>query len=68
MGLERFSGAFMGGKGVLNRDLGEPKFDRALTSKYFLKHRGSVRIGSGKFYTKDEWAEKKRELLAKAMP
>ncbi len=53
---------------IWDADFGEPKVDRKLTEKFALKHRGSVRVSMGLFYTKEEWEDRKKEVLSKPLP
>jgi len=46
----------------------EPKIDRGLTYRFAVRHRGSVRISQGLFYTNEEWERKKEAVLAKGLP
>lgn len=67
MGIEKVYGYFLQ-EDVTDRDLGEPEIDRKLTDKFAGKHRGSVRISTGRFYTRAEWAERRKELLKVKLP
>jgi len=49
-------------------DFSDMKIDRNLTKKASVKHRGSVRISEGLFYTKEEWEEKRKRILDKELP
>lgn len=62
MGIEVLKGRFIEEE-VLNKELKEPKLDKALTIKYSSRHRGSIRLSQGRYYTKQEW-EKRRKRLA----
>lgn len=53
---------------ILNRDvtdddLHETIVDRILSEKFAGKHRGSVRISTGRFYTQQEWKDRRAHLL-----
>lgn len=59
---------FIKEKDIWDIDFNEPKVDRDLTKKFAHKHRGSVRISSGRFYTKEEFKTKKEKVLKKPLP
>lgn len=53
---------------IWDTDFEEPGLDRKLTEKFAIKHRGSVRISKGLFYTKEEWEERRSKVLNKPLP
>ncbi|MBU0568213.1 hypothetical protein KKC52_09235 [bacterium] len=53
---------------VWDRNYPRVKIDRELTLKYANRHRGSIRISTGLFYTKEEFEKQKRDLLRKKLP
>lgn len=63
MGIEVLKGLFVKGD-VQDTEPNDPKLDKALTMKYSGRHRGSIRLSQGRYYTREEW-EKKRERLNK---
>jgi hypothetical protein len=67
MSIEKYFGSFLN-EDVTDIDFGEAIFDRELTEKFAEKHRGSVRISTGRFYTKEEWEERRKELLKVKLP
>ena len=68
MGIEILNRLLLDGRDVLDDEPNEPKFDRDLACKYAGKHRGSVRLSMGKFYTKEEWEKKRETLLKLSLP
>jgi hypothetical protein len=67
MGIEKLFGRFLN-RNVTDEDLGNAKFDRELTKQYAGKHRGSVRISTGRFYTEEEWQQRRKQLLKVKLP
>jgi hypothetical protein len=67
LSIEKLYGYFLQ-KDVTDEDLGEAKIDRKLTDKFVGKHRGSVRISTGRFYTREEWEERRKKLLKVKLP
>ena len=67
MGIERLYGCFLQ-RDVTDDDLKEPRLDRELAAKFSGKHRGSVRISTGRYYTKEEWERRRKKLLAVRLP
>lgn len=59
---------FIKDKDIWDTDFGEPKVDRDLTKKFAHNHRGSVRISSGRFYTREEFKTKKEKVLKTPLP
>ena len=53
---------------VTDEDLGEAKLDKEMTSKFAMKHRGSVRLSTGRYYTKEEWRDRRESLLKVKLP
>lgn len=68
MGIEVLKGLFLNGKDVTDMEPDEPNIDRELTQKYTERLRGSVRLGAGKYYTKEEWEERRKKLLKLSLP
>lgn len=68
MDIYELKGLFIEDQDVIDIEPKEPKIDRALTSKFSSKHRGSVRLSLGLFYTKEEWEQRRKELVAKPLP
>jgi hypothetical protein len=67
MNIEKLYGCFLQ-QDVTDKDLGEAKLDKELTEKFAGKHRGAVRIATGRFYTREEWAERRKQLLKVRLP
>jgi hypothetical protein len=68
MGIQVLRGRFLDGKDVSDTELNEPKLDRRLTAKYVSRHRGSIRLSSGRYYTSKEWETKRKGLVKLALP
>ena len=64
MGIDAIKKLFSQGKGATDIEPNEPLLDRNLTMKYSGRHRGSVRLSTGRYYTREEW-EKRRIKLGK---
>ena len=67
MGIEILFGHFLN-RDVTDEDFRDAKFDRELTEKFAGKHRGSVRISTGRFYTNEEWDQRRKILLKVKLP
>jgi len=61
-------GLFCGDMDVVDVEPDSPKFDKALTAKYALKNRGSIRMSAGLFYTIEEWEQQREELDSQDLP
>jgi len=58
-----------GAKGdIWNTDFKEPRIDRNLTLEFSAKHRGSVRLAMGLFYTDKEWEAIRKKVLGTPLP
>lgn len=57
-----------GGRDVTDEETKQPKFDRKLTLKYAGRHRGSIRLSSGRYYTIEEWEKRKKKLKELSLP
>ena len=67
MGIEVLKGLFIKDD-VRDVELSEPKLDKGLTIKYSGRHRGSIRLSQGRYYTKDEWIERRKRLKNMSLP
>ena len=67
MGIESVYGLFLK-RDITDEDLGEAKLDKGLTFKFAGKHRGSVRLSTGRYYTKEEWQKRRKKLLQIKLP
>jgi hypothetical protein len=67
MSIEKLYGCFLQ-RDVVDEDLKEPKLDRELNEQFAGKHRGSVRVSTGRFYTKEEWNERRKKLTKVKLP
>lgn len=68
MELELIKERFLGKKDIWDMDFKEPKFSRGLTMAFSSKHRGSVRLATGLFYTDDEWKKIREKALRTSLP
>ncbi|MBI4287142.1 MAG: hypothetical protein HY671_01800 [Chloroflexi bacterium] len=68
MALDSLKGLFLGRQDIINVELGEPKLDKALTKRFSARNRGSVRLSLGRYYTRQEWEQRRAELVAKQLP
>lgn len=68
MVIEPIKGLFIGEKNILDIELKEPNLNKALTQKLSYRSRGSVRLSLGLFYTRSEWEQKRKSLLAEHLP
>ena len=59
---------FLGNDDIWDIDFQEPKFDRDLTVSFGSKHRGSIRLSMGLFYTDEEWNEIRQDVLKTPLP
>ncbi len=53
---------------IWDTDFKEPKIDRDLTIAFSSKHRGSVRLAMGLFYTDEEWKAMRKRVLRTPLP
>lgn len=67
MSIENLYGCFLQ-KDVVDEDIKDAKLNRDLNSKFAGKHRGSVRISTGKYYTREEWAKRRKKLISIKLP
>ena len=49
-------------------DFKEPRIDRNLTLAFAAKHRGSIRLSMGLFYTDEEWETIRKKVLRTPLP
>ncbi len=67
MGIPK-PGLFLKNKDVWSIDFGEEKIDRKKVAKLANTHRGSVRIASGRYYTKEEYEARRKRILNTPLP
>ncbi|MFP3975537.1 MAG: hypothetical protein ACLFVK_04870 [Dehalococcoidia bacterium] len=67
MGIERLYGGFLQ-RDVIDEDFGEGKLGKELAEKFAGKHRGSVRISTGRYYSREEWEKRRKKLLRLKLP
>jgi len=68
MSIDSLKGLFLEQENVLDIEPKEPNLDRMLTLRFAPRNRGSVRLSLGLFYTREEWEQRKKKLLAKPLP
>ncbi|MDP2718608.1 MAG: hypothetical protein Q8P44_02060 [Dehalococcoidia bacterium] len=66
MDISSLKGKFVGD--VTDQEPKEPKFTRESTINMAHKHRGSVRLSKGLFYTREEWEKERVHILAEKFP
>lgn len=59
---------FKGKEDIWDTDFKEPRIERNLTLKFATKHRGSVRLAMGLFYTDEEWERIRKKVLGTPLP
>ncbi|MFO7967098.1 MAG: hypothetical protein R6U44_05820 [Archaeoglobaceae archaeon] len=59
---------FIKDRDIWDADFGGSDIDRDLTIKFSHKHRGSVRLSTGKFYTRKEFKSKKERVMETPLP
>ncbi len=50
---------------VIDEDFGPVKIDKEKVGKLSGKHRGSVRLSCGRYYTLEEFEQRKRRVLSR---
>ena len=68
MKLESVKEKLLGKTDIWDIDFKQPMFDRDLTMMFSSKHRGSVRLSMGLFYTKEEWDRVREKVLNTPLP
>ena len=61
-------GMFVKNKDIVDSDFGPLNIDREKVNRFASKHRGSVRLASGRYYTCQDFEERKSEVLKKHLP
>ena len=59
---------FKGKEDIWDTDFKEPRIDRELTLAFAAKHRGSIRLAMGLFYTNEEWEAIRKKVLGTPLP
>jgi len=59
---------FKGREDIWDTDFKEPRIDRSLTLAFAAKHRGSIRLAMGLFYTNEEWEAIRKKVLGTPLP
>ena len=68
MGIEILNKLFLKGKDILDVEPHEPKLDKSLTMKCAHRNRGNIRLSQGKYYTREEWGERRKKILKLPLP
>jgi hypothetical protein len=68
MGLESIKEAFVGERDIWDVEFKPPVIDRNLTMVFGSKHRGSIRLSMGLFYTDEEWNKIRKRVLEIPLP
>jgi len=68
MSIDSLKGLFLDRQDILDIEPGEPNFDRELALQFSPRNRGSVRLSLGLFYTREEWQQRRKELMEKPLP
>lgn len=61
-------GLLVKNKDIIGTDFGPIKIDKEKTKKFSLRHRGNVRLSSGRYYTNEEFIERRNRVLSKPLP
>ena len=61
-------GQFVKDRDIVDADFGPLKIDREKVKKFSFSHRGSVRFSVGKYYTNEEFEERKKRVLSEPLP
>lgn len=62
------SGLFVKDRDIVEADFGSMRIDREQVRKFSLRHRGSVRLSSGKYYTEEEFEDRKKKIFKEPLP
>lgn len=62
------SGLFVKDMDIVEADFGPMRIDREQVKKFSLRHRGSVRLSSGKYYTEEEFEDRKKKIFKEPLP
>ncbi|MCD4815157.1 MAG: hypothetical protein K8R06_02010 [Methanosarcinales archaeon] len=62
------SGLFVKDRDIVEADFGPMRIDREQVRKFSLRHRGSVRLSSGKYYTEGEFEDRKKKIFKEPLP
>lgn len=53
---------------IVEADFGPMRIDREQVRKFSLRHRGSVRLSNGKYYTEEEFEDRKKKIFKEPLP
>ena len=62
------SGIFVKDRNIVEADFGPMRINREQVKKFSLRHRGSVRLSSGKYYTEEEFEVRKKKIFKEPLP
>lgn len=62
------SDLFVKDRDIVETDFGPMRIDREQVRKFSLRHRGSVRLSSGKYYTEEEFEDRKKKIFKEPLP
>jgi len=62
------SGLFVKDRDIVEADFGPLRINREQVQKFSLRHRGSVRLSSGRYYTEEEFEDRKKKILKDPLP
>lgn len=68
MELSHIKEKFAGKKNIWDINFKAPTFHRELSMMFGSKHRGSVRLSMGRFYTPQEWESIREKVLKTPLP
>jgi len=68
MVLEKDIKEFWEGKDVSETEFGSPKINKETIIKYSSKFRDNIKFAFGKFYTSEEYEEKRRRIYSIPLP
>ena len=62
------SGTFVKDRNIVEADFGPMRIDREQVKIFSLRHMGSVRLSSGKYYTEEEFEVRKKNVFKEPLP
>ncbi|MCX9015113.1 MAG: hypothetical protein OIN89_10065 [Candidatus Methanoperedens sp.] len=62
------SGIFVKDRDIVEADFGPMRINRTQVQKFSIRHRGSVRLSSGRYYTEDEFEDRKKKNFKEPLP
>lgn len=61
-------GLFVKDRDILDAKFGPLKIDKEKVKKFSWRHRGNVRLSSGRFFTYKEFEERKKRVFGSPLP